>query len=263
MQCARVVVLTQQLWGNWPRCRPYGMLRRFLPPHPEPPCKTAASCRRPREGAGWAEADELEWGKPGWMQSVARLADQGVDLVSCAARLAAGACPCWLPARRLEIAGQGRWQARQLLQIAPTHPLNVLHSHYAGGGCRLLVSMYGGALGWEARRPLLLLLSAAASTDLPCTFNCCRAPCWHDVHRLTPTALTTTCSYIDQDGKSPSTPAFVETCAGLCGPSTRCLVSFERRAPEASLQALELLATERFWLAHVCCCLGAWAAVVR
>jgi hypothetical protein len=40
------------------------------------------------------------------------------------------------------------------------------------------------------------------------------------------------CCYIDQDGQSPSTPAFVETCAGLCGPATRCLVSFERRAPE-------------------------------
>ena len=40
------------------------------------------------------------------------------------------------------------------------------------------------------------------------------------------------CCYIDQDGQSPSTPAFVETCAGLCGPVTRCLVSFERRAPE-------------------------------
>lgn len=35
-----------------------------------------------------------------------------------------------------------------------------------------------------------------------------------------------------QDGKSPSTPAFVQTCAGLCGPNTRCLVAFERRAPE-------------------------------
>lgn len=40
------------------------------------------------------------------------------------------------------------------------------------------------------------------------------------------------CCYIDQDGASPSTPAFVRTCAGLCGPDTRCLVSFERRAPE-------------------------------
>lgn len=35
-----------------------------------------------------------------------------------------------------------------------------------------------------------------------------------------------------QDGVSPSTPAFVETCAGLCGPNTRCLVAFERRSPE-------------------------------
>lgn len=88
--------------------------------------------RGPREGAGWAAADELEWGKPGWMQSVARMADQGVDLVVAA--------------------------------------------------------------------------------------DCC---------------------YIDQDGKSPSTPAFVETCAGLCGPSTRCLVAFERRAPEVRACLIE------------------------
>lgn len=52
--------------------------------------------------------------------------------------------------------------------------------------------------------------------------------------RNLPPCTTCMCSYIDQDGKSPSTPAFVETCAGLCGPSTRCLVAFERRAPEAS-----------------------------
>lgn len=91
--------------------------RPWLPPHP---------ARRPREGCGWAEAAELEWGKPGWLEGPVRLlADSGVDLVVAA--------------------------------------------------------------------------------------DCC---------------------YIDQDGASPSTPAFVETCAALCGPSTRCLVSFERRAPE-------------------------------
>lgn len=81
--------------------------------------------RGPQEGAGWAEAGELEWGAPGWMAGVARLAEAGVDLVVAA--------------------------------------------------------------------------------------DCC---------------------YIDQDGQSPSTPAFVETCAGLCSPATRCLVAFERRAPE-------------------------------
>lgn len=81
----------------------------------------------PQEGKGWAEAAELEWGKPGWMETiVAPLAERGV-------------------------------------------------------------------------------------VDLVVAADCC---------------------YIDQDGKSPSTPAFVETCAGLCGPKTRCLVSFERRAPE-------------------------------
>lgn len=44
--------------------------------------------------------------------------------------------------------------------------------------------------------------------------------------------LAADCCYIDNDGKSPSTPAFVATCAGLCGPGTRVLVAFERRSPE-------------------------------
>ncbi|KAK2077890.1 hypothetical protein QBZ16_003758 [Prototheca wickerhamii] len=44
--------------------------------------------------------------------------------------------------------------------------------------------------------------------------------------------LAADCCYIDQDGESPSTPAFVETCAGLCGPDTVVLVSFERRSPQ-------------------------------
>ncbi|PSC76504.1 lysine methyltransferase METTL21D [Micractinium conductrix] len=89
--------------------------------------------RGPQEGCGWAEADALEWGKPGWMEGpVARLASGGLDLVVAA--------------------------------------------------------------------------------------DCC---------------------YIDQDGASPSTPAFVQTCAGLCGPDTRCLVAFERRAPEVRTCLLE------------------------
>ncbi len=44
--------------------------------------------------------------------------------------------------------------------------------------------------------------------------------------------LAADCCYIDNDGVSPSTPAFVETCAGLCGPNTRVLVAFERRSSE-------------------------------
>ena len=44
--------------------------------------------------------------------------------------------------------------------------------------------------------------------------------------------LAADCCYIDNDGVSPSTPAFVETCAGLCGPNTKVLVAFERRSPE-------------------------------
>ncbi|KAG2439293.1 hypothetical protein HXX76_004652 [Chlamydomonas incerta] len=40
------------------------------------------------------------------------------------------------------------------------------------------------------------------------------------------------CCYIDQEGTSPSTPHFVNTCALLCGPTTRCLVCFELRSSE-------------------------------
>lgn len=64
------------------------------------------------------------------------------------------------------------------------------------------------------------------------------APGWMDGVRLLAAppgvdlVLAADCCYIDQDGESPSTPAFVETCAGLCGPDTLVLVSFERRSPE-------------------------------
>jgi len=44
--------------------------------------------------------------------------------------------------------------------------------------------------------------------------------------------LAADCCYIDNDGVSPSTPAFVKTCSGLCGPHTRVLVAFERRSEE-------------------------------
>ncbi|KXZ52753.1 hypothetical protein GPECTOR_8g144 [Gonium pectorale] len=44
--------------------------------------------------------------------------------------------------------------------------------------------------------------------------------------------LAADCCYIDQEGTSPSTPAFVRTCALLCGPTTRCLVCFELRSSE-------------------------------
>ena len=37
---------------------------------------------------------------------------------------------------------------------------------------------------------------------------------------------------MDGDDRTPSTPAFVQTCAGLCGPATRVLVACERRAAE-------------------------------
>lgn len=62
---------------------------------------------------------------------------------------------------------------------------------------------------------------------------------------------------LPQDGKSPSTPAFVQTCAGLCGPSTRCLVAFERRAPEVRPRRRS---RPRWWRAAgcrlACACLG-------
>jgi hypothetical protein len=51
----------------------------------------------------------------------------------------------------------------------------------------------------------------------------------HRPPRPTP-ALHADCCYIDNEGASPSTPHFVRTCYGLCGPSTRCLVSFELRS---------------------------------
>lgn len=92
----------------------------------------AARARVAAPGAGAAEAEELEWGKEGWMRRVAALAADPPDLV-----LAADAC------------------------------------------------------------------------------------------------------YVDGDGASPSTPAFVQTCAGLCGPATRVLVSFERRSPEVRRCFLE------------------------
>lgn len=45
--------------------------------------------------------------------------------------------------------------------------------------------------------------------------------------------LAADCCYIDNDGTSPSTPAFVQTCRGLCSAGkTRVLVAFERRSPE-------------------------------
>ena len=44
--------------------------------------------------------------------------------------------------------------------------------------------------------------------------------------------LSSDACYIDQDGASPSTPAFVAAAAALCAPHTICLVAFERRAPE-------------------------------
>lgn len=108
------------------------MAAQLLPNHLHTP-----GCS-PREGAGWVEAAELEWGRPGWLEGpVRRLAEPGVDLVVAA--------------------------------------------------------------------------------------DCC---------------------YIDQDGASPSTPAFVQTCAALAGPTTRCLVTFERRAPEASMGGLGMLVVE-------------------
>lgn len=44
--------------------------------------------------------------------------------------------------------------------------------------------------------------------------------------------LAADCCYIDNDGISPSTPAFVQTCARLAGPNTKTLVAFERRSPQ-------------------------------
>ena len=51
--------------------------------------------------------------------------------------------------------------------------------------------------------------------------------------------LAADCCYIDNDGASPSTPAFVATCAALCAGGGRALVSFERRSPEVRRCFLE------------------------
>lgn len=42
---------------------------------------------KPKTGSGWVTAEELEWGKPGWMNKVSRLADPPLDYV-----LAADCC---------------------------------------------------------------------------------------------------------------------------------------------------------------------------
>lgn len=44
--------------------------------------------------------------------------------------------------------------------------------------------------------------------------------------------LAADCCYIDNEGESPSTPHFIRACHGLCGESTRCLVSFELRSSQ-------------------------------
>lgn len=51
--------------------------------------------------------------------------------------------------------------------------------------------------------------------------------------------LAADCCYIDNDGVSPSTEAFVKTCAGLAGPNTQTLVAFERRSPQVRKCFLE------------------------
>jgi len=76
-----------------------------------------------------------------------------------------------------------------------------------GGGWAAVEPLEWGKAGWMQR--------VGAMSDPP--------PEW---------ILAADCCYIDNDGISPSTSAFVETCAGLCGPGTRCLVAFERRSPE-------------------------------
>ena len=50
--------------------------RRAHPPRHAPP-----PLHRPAEGQGWASAAELEWGREGWMDTVAKMADPPLDLV--------------------------------------------------------------------------------------------------------------------------------------------------------------------------------------
>ena len=87
------------------------------------------------------------------------------------------------------------------------HVLRSPASSLEAGGWAAVEELEWGAEGWMGRVRLL----SAPPPDLVLAADCC---------------------YIDNDGVSPSTPAFVQTCAGLCGPHTRVLVSFERRSPE-------------------------------
>lgn len=52
--------------------------------------------------------------------------------------------------------------------------------------------------------------------------------------------LAADCCYVDGEleqhgGSSPSTTHFVRACHALCGPSTRCLVSFELRSSQVGI----------------------------
>ena len=90
-----------------------------------------------------------------------------------------------------------------------------MHAAAAGGGGWAAVEeLEWGKEGWMQRVAVL----ADSPPDLVLAADCC---------------------YVDGDGRSPSTPAFVQTCAGLCGPRTRVLVSFERRSPEVRRCLLE------------------------
>ena len=55
--------------------------------------------------------------------------------------------------------------------------------------------------------------------------------------------VATDCTYPDPDGPDPDTEQFMEACAGLCSPETRCLVTFEARGEH--LKAVFSLAAHR------------------
>lgn len=56
------------------------------------------------------------------------------------------------------------------------------------------------------------------------------------------------CCYVDNElAESPSTAHFVAACAGLCGPATKCLVSFELRSQAVKVYLHALCRRPRPW----------------
>ena len=128
------------------------------------------SCRR-GSVSGFAEVEELEWGKAGYEDTVRQLASVPVDWV-----LAADCC-------YIDNVGSGVGMV----------------THWACSG---------------------LCMTLVARVVKP----------WCNDGMGKHTDNCFPLRGLMQEGESPSTPHFIRTCHGLCGDSTRCLVSFELRS---------------------------------